>query len=78
MKPQRTTTIFRLLMVALSNFFDWRDAIVIVKPETFVKWHRTVFRLFWRWKSRKRGCPALPNNLRELVREMARENPTWG
>jgi len=65
-------------MVLLSRFFDWREALVIVKPETFLKWHRTAFRTFWRWKSRKRGRPRLPKNLRELIREMARENPTWG
>ena len=65
-------------MVALAKFFDWRDALVIVKPETFVKWHRTAFKMFWRWRSRKRGRPALPKNIRELVRQMARENPTWG
>jgi len=65
-------------MVALVQFFDWRDALVIVKPETFVKWHRSAFRMFWRWKSRKRGRPALPKNLKELVRDMARDNPTWG
>ena len=65
-------------MVLLSRFFDWREALVIVKPETFLKWHRTAYRTFWRWKSRKRGRPGLPKNLRELIREMAHENPTWG
>jgi hypothetical protein len=65
-------------MVALAAFFDWRDAFVIVKPETFLKWHRSAFKMFWRWKSRKPGRPALPKELRELVRQMARENPTWG
>ncbi len=34
--------------------------------------------MFWRWRSRKRGRPALPKNICELVRQMARENPTWG
>src|SRR6201987_5443555 len=77
-KPRRTTASFRLAMVTLAKFFDWRGALVIVKPETFVRWHRTAFKMFWRWKSRKRGRPALPKNLRELVRQMARENPTWG
>ncbi|HWZ30727.1 MAG TPA: helix-turn-helix domain-containing protein [Bryobacteraceae bacterium] len=43
-----------------------------------MKWHRTAFRLFWKWKSRKRGRPSLPHNLRELIRVMARKNPTWG
>ena len=77
-KPRSTTASFRLAMVALARFFDWRDALVIVKPETFVKWHRMAFRSFWRWKSRKRGRPKLPKNIKELVREMARKNPTWG
>jgi len=65
-------------MIALARFFDWRDALIIVKPETFIKWHRTAFRMFWRWKSRKHGRPPLPKNLRELIRQMDRENPTWG
>src|SRR5262249_22210056 len=62
----------------LARCFAWRDALVIVKPETFVKWHRTAFRTFWTWRSRKRGRPRLPRDMRELVREMARENSTWG
>ena len=48
------------------------------RTDTFIKWHRTAFRMFWRWKSRKEGRPALPKNLRELIRQMDRENPTWG
>jgi hypothetical protein len=40
-------------MVALGRFFDWRSALVIVKPATFLKWHRNAFRQFWRWKSRE-------------------------
>ena len=65
-------------MIALGQFFDWRGALIVVKPETFVKWHRTAFRIFWRWKLRRRGRPPLPQNIRQLIREMARENPTWG
>ena len=42
---------------------------------TFVKWHSAAFKTFWRWKSRKRGRPALPKNLRELVRRIAHDNP---
>jgi putative transposase len=76
-KPRRTTPTFRLAMMALARFFDWRYALVIVKPETFVKWHRTGFRMFWRWESRKRGRPSLPRNLKQLIREMDRSNPTW-
>jgi putative transposase len=65
-------------MVALARFFDWREALTIVKPETFLKWHRTGFKLFWRWKSRSPGRPPLPKNIAELVRRMSDENPTWG
>jgi putative transposase len=77
-RTQRTTPAFRLAMVTLARFFDWRGALVIVKPETFLKWHRNAFRQFWRWKSRRRGRPPLPPNLREIIRRFARENPTWG
>jgi hypothetical protein len=65
-------------MLLLSRFFDWCEALVIVKPETFLKWPRTSFRTFWRWRSRKRGQPRLPKNLRELIREIAHHNPIWG
>jgi putative transposase len=77
-RPKRTTAAFRLAMIALGKLFDWRGALLIVKPKTFIKWHRTAFRMFWRWKSRKRGRPALPKNLRELIRQMGCENPIWG
>jgi hypothetical protein len=45
-------------MVALARFFDWQDALAIVKPETFIKWQRTAFRIFWRWMWRRRRPPA--------------------
>jgi putative transposase len=77
-RPRRSTAATRAFMVLLSRFFDWREALVIVKPETFLKWHRTAFRRFWGWKSRKVGRPRLPKNLRKLIREMAHDNPTWG
>ena len=38
-------------LVWLSRLFDWREALVIVKTETFIRWHREGFRLLWRWKS---------------------------
>jgi transposase InsO family protein len=64
-------------LVWLGQWFDWRRALGIVKPETFISWHRRAYRLFWRWKS-KPGRPALPKDLRALIRRMALENPTWG
>ncbi len=50
---------------------------MVVKPETFIGWHRRAFQLFWRWKSHG-GRPRLPRNLRAFIAEMVRENPTWG
>ena len=56
-----------------------RDALAIVRPETVVRWHRAGFRLFWRWKSRRRlGRPAVPAEIRQVVREMSIANPLWG
>ena len=77
-KSRRSTASIRTTMVLLSRFFDWRQALVIVKPETFIKWHRAAFRLFWNWKCRKSGRPPLPRKLQELIRQMAHDNPTWG
>lgn len=77
-KPRPAPRGTRLAMIAAARFFDWRDALVIVKPATFIQWHRTAFKLFWRWKSRKRGRPPLPLELCDLIREMHRDNPTWG
>src|SRR6202521_5575023 len=65
-------------MVFLGKFFEWRNALVLVKPETLIGWHRKGFRLFWRWKSRPRGRPKLPVDLQQLIRTMGADNPTWG
>ena len=75
-KPRRGTHTTRITLVWLGQWFDWRRALGIVKPKTFISWHRQVYRLFWRRKS-KPGRPALPKDLRALIRRMALENPTW-
>src|ERR1700674_1812099 len=76
-KPQAMTDVARLSLVLWSRLFDWRSALVVVKPDTLLRWHRKGFKLFWRWKSRP-VRPALPLEIRELIARMARENPTWG
>jgi hypothetical protein len=54
-------------------------ALAIVKPDTVIRWHRAGFRLFWRWKSSRRlGRPAVPTEIRQLIREMSLANPLWG
>jgi hypothetical protein len=55
------------------------NALVIVKPETVIRWHRAGFRLFWRWRSRSRGGrPKVPLEIRQLIRAMSLANPLWG
>ena len=76
-KPGRATNATRITLVWLGRWFDWRQALAIVQPATFIRWHRHVFRLFWRWKSRP-GRPPIAPELRALIRRMAHENPTWG
>src|SRR5690349_10512617 len=67
-------TLDRLVFVCLYRLFpSLIDASIIFKPETLLRWHRTGFRLFWRWKSRRRaGRPALPADIRSLVRRISR------
>jgi transposase InsO family protein len=76
-KPRRATAAARLTLVWLARWFDWREALAVVQPETFLRWHRQGFRLFWRGKSTP-GRPPIPADLQALIRRMARENPTWG
>src|SRR5205814_8389309 len=70
----------RLLWAWLSQSWTaWRTALVIVKPETVIAWHRQGFRWFWTWKSRRRvGRPAVAADVRALIRTMSQANPLWG
>jgi len=70
----------RIFWVWLSRLWrGWRSSLLVVQPETVLRWHRRGFRLYWRWKSRKRcGRPKLDAEIRVLIRRMSRENPTWG
>ena len=70
----------RWLWVVLSRIWTgWRTAIVIVKPETVIAWHRQGFRLWWTWKSRRHmGRPTVPAEIRTLIRTMSQANPRWG
>ena len=76
----RLTRVDRLLWVWFSRVWcHWRTALVIVKPETVIAWHRRGFRLFWTWKSRHRtGRPTVPQEVRTLIRMMSAANPLWG
>ena len=77
--PLRLTD--RAFWLGLSRIWSgWADALVIVKPDTVVRWHRAGFRLFWRWKSRAR-TPAeghVSPEVKQLIRQMAEANVGWG
>ena len=70
----------RIFWVWLSRLWpSWRSVLAVVQPETVVKWHRQGFRLYWRWRSRKKpGRPKADRDIRDLIRRISRENPTWG
>ena len=57
----------------------WSDVLDIVKPATVIAWHRTGFRLYWRWRSRPQGGrPRVSEEIRNLIRKMKFENAGWG
>src|SRR5215472_15172884 len=62
-KPRQANDSTRLVMVLLGRVFSWRDALVNVKPDTFLRWRRQGFRLFRRWKSRACRQTANPQRL---------------
>src|SRR6476620_6131774 len=58
---------------------DWRRHLVLVTPETVVRWHRHGWRLYWRWRSRAPiGRPRVSLEVRELIARISRDNPLWG
>src|SRR5229473_1234204 len=76
-EPRRIDSVTRVALAFLSRFFHWRDALVVVRPETMIRWHRAGWRLWWRLKSRP-GRPSIPLEIQALIRRMANENPSWG
>ncbi|MCH7597397.1 MAG: transposase [Planctomycetes bacterium] len=79
-KRPRLRKCDRVFWALLSRIWpNWRSALLLVRPDTVVRWHRQGFKLFWRWKSRfKVGRPRIDAEIRRLIRRMSRENPTWG
>jgi putative transposase len=70
----------RLFWTTLRRIWSgWTDVLLILQPETVVGWHRAGFRLYWRWRSRPRGGrPRITQEIRDLIRRLAKENPDWG
>lgn len=78
-KPCLTRPDCLSLLLLARRLPSWRQALLILKPETLLRWHREGFRLFWRFKTRtRRGRPRLGQELVTLIQQMASENPLWG
>src|SRR4030081_3214951 len=68
-------------VIARRVWSAWKESLIIVTPETVVRWHRTGFRMYWRLISRVRtqvGRRRMPKQVRELIFQMVAANPTWG
>jgi len=78
----RLVTLDRLFWVLAQRFWsDWKQALIIVSPDTVVRWHRAGFALYWRAMSRARrvsGRKRISKEVRDLIFRMVDENPTWG
>ena len=76
----RFTAGFRLLWVVLSKFWaPWQAAAQLMQPATVKAWHTRAFKIYWRWKSRRKpGRPPIAQEMRELIRKLSRENSLWG
>jgi len=79
-KRPRLKPADRLSLLVLAKVTrTWRQALLIVQPATLLRWHREGYRLFWKWKSRKRRSqPRLAEETIALIRRMWAENPLWG
>ena len=71
----------RLFWIMLCRFWsNWQEPLIVVKPETVIRWHRKGFKLFWKFKSRRKGPgrPPISPEIRDLILKMANANPLWG
>jgi transposase InsO family protein len=79
-KKPALKTSDRIIIAFIAKLYrNWKNALLIISPDTIIKWHRKGFRLYWNWKSRgKPGRTTIPEELKDLIRKMSSENPTWG
>jgi putative transposase len=77
-RPQlhRRDRCFWVILSQLSK--NWREVLIMVKPETALKWQRQGFKLYWRLKSKAPvGRPKIDQEIRQLINRMSLENPLW-
>jgi hypothetical protein len=70
----------QLFWIAIQRVWSqWKNSLVLVTPETVVRWHRAGFRRYWAWRCRHQaGRKPVTREVRELIFQMVAENPTWG
>jgi putative transposase len=78
----RLALVDKLFWVVARRFWsEWKQALIVLTPETVVRWHRAGFRFYWRLISRvgkSAGRRRLAKEVRDLIFRMVAENPTWG
>jgi len=76
-KPQ-STPVLRLVLGAISQRSDtWKSCAVLFKPDTIIRWHRSIFKLLWTFKSRKRGRPQISPETIRLIQNIFKKNPLF-
>ena len=76
-RPRRLNDSARFSLILWSRLCNWKEALVIVKPETLIGWHRKGFRLFWKGKSQA-GRPRIPENIRKLIVQIGKRESNLG
>lgn len=78
-KPSFTQSDRLWLVLLASRVKNWKESLLIFKPDTLLRWHHQGFRLFWKFKSRNQGGrPKLSTETVTLIQQMAQENRLWG
>jgi transposase InsO family protein len=80
-RPRCTPTDRALLVLLTSRLQTWRQSLLIVQPDTLLRWHRELFRRSWRRRARPAAPahrPPLALETIALIREIAAANRTWG
>lgn len=78
-RPQLTSTDRVLLVLLASRLRTWKSALLIVQPDTLLRWHRLGFRLLWKRKSRANSRePRIPAETVKLITQMVQDNRLWG
>jgi hypothetical protein len=79
-KRPKFTNGDRLRLVLLSRVTQfWDKALHLVQPDTILRWHRDLFRRYWKRKFKPKNLkPRIPQETIDLIKEMAEKNWLWG